>query len=190
MDDIFLYTASVLAIVSTLVVLWRSSRSRGLSEIAYAAGIAGGVIVLASGLHARVPNSLIGVGFLLAVAAIYVWLFRRERARGGGALDALTIEYGARLSWFERGAGIVMGAALVMVTWLITDLGFTYRLVIWAAAARELYLGISGRPPRGAVRTATPNEALLPPAQSKEAADSLRSRAAIMIGRRSRAPRR
>ena len=35
-----------------------------------------------------------------------------------------------------------------------------------------------------------PNEALLPSAQDKEAADSLRSLAAIMIGRRSRTPRR
>jgi len=34
------------------------------------------------------------------------------------------------------------------------------------------------------------NEALLPSAWAVEAADSLRSRAAIMIGRRSRAPRR
>ena len=34
------------------------------------------------------------------------------------------------------------------------------------------------------------NEALLPTAQAREAADSLRSLAAIMIGRRSRAPRR
>jgi hypothetical protein len=35
-----------------------------------------------------------------------------------------------------------------------------------------------------------PNEALLPAAGAKEAAGSLRSRAAIMIERRSRAPRR
>ena len=34
------------------------------------------------------------------------------------------------------------------------------------------------------------NEALLPSAQAAEAADSLRSLAAIMIRRRSRAPRR
>ena len=35
-----------------------------------------------------------------------------------------------------------------------------------------------------------PNEALLPPAWALEAAGSLRSRAAVMIERRSRAPRR
>ena len=39
-------------------------------------------------------------------------------------------------------------------------------------------------------RTSLPNKALLPAAWAMEAADSLRSRAAIMIDRRSRAPRR
>ena len=39
-------------------------------------------------------------------------------------------------------------------------------------------------------RSSLSNEALLPSAWAKEAAGSLRSRAAIMIGRRSRAPRR
>ena len=39
-------------------------------------------------------------------------------------------------------------------------------------------------------RHTRPNEALLPTALATEAAGSLRSRAAIMIGRRSRAPRR
>ena len=38
--------------------------------------------------------------------------------------------------------------------------------------------------------SAAPNEALLLAAWGREAAGSLRSRAAIMIGRRSRAPRR
>ena len=42
----------------------------------------------------------------------------------------------------------------------------------------------------GGCRTSLPNEALLPTALAREAAGSLRSRAAIMIGRRSRAPRR
>ena len=39
-------------------------------------------------------------------------------------------------------------------------------------------------------RSSLSNEALLLPAWVREAAGSLRSRAAIMIGRRSRAPRR
>ena len=43
---------------------------------------------------------------------------------------------------------------------------------------------------KGRIALPLANEALLPTAQAKEAADSLRSLAAIMIGRRSRTPRR
>jgi hypothetical protein len=39
-------------------------------------------------------------------------------------------------------------------------------------------------------RTSLPNEALLPPAGAKEVASGLRPLAAIMMNRRSRAPRR
>lgn len=158
MKDIFLRAASVVAIVSTLFILWQSSRSKNLSMLAYAAGIAGGLMVLADALDRRAPQFLVGIGFLLAVAATYVWLFRRERARGGGMLDALEIVYQPRLSWFERSVSLALGTALVTLTWLPPELGLIYRIGGSAIAAVPMYMGISGRPPRGTVRTATPNE--------------------------------
>jgi hypothetical protein len=154
MQDTLPTIASLVAIVSTLAVLWRSSRSRNLSILAYAAGFAGGLLVLAGSLDRRVPIPLIGVGFLLAVAATYVWLFRRERGRGGGALDALSIQYQARLSRFERSFSLLMAAALVTLAWFSPDIGWIYRAGISIFAAGGLYMGIIGRPPRGATRDA------------------------------------
>jgi len=126
--------------------------------LAYTAGIAGGLVVLAAGFDDRVPMSLIGVGFLLAVVATYVWLFRRERARGGGLLDALEVKYQPRLSWFERSFCFSMSTAILTLAWLTPDLGLIYRGGMSAFAAVGLYMGISGRPLLGTARTPTPNE--------------------------------
>lgn len=111
-------------------------------------GAVGAAGVLAELFFPPFPDGLFGLACLACIVAVYGVMILRGRRRGEGVLTTLSIQYGSRLSGFERAAFIVIGGLVVSV-FILFDFELSSLLYV-AIGAYMMYLGVSGTPPYGA----------------------------------------
>jgi hypothetical protein len=139
-------------------LLWRATRWRRFGPAVYIVGPVGAAAVVASVVARQLPGAVFGIGASLTITAAYGWMLLRERKRGGGLLEAGTIEYGPTLTTYERAVFMVLGAGMVVLAYFCREqvgiCGVAAALGLWAG-----YTGISGRSPRPSrIRSAAPKE--------------------------------